>query len=73
MKDWAPEHGLGRQERHEHTVESGDQELSENQGKTFWGLKDEKVDSRWQCGERRFQQRKQHIRMWLKKTEFGKQ
>lgn len=52
----------------------GNQELSENQGKTFWGLKDEKVDSRWQCGERHFQQRKQRIRMWLKKTEeFGKQ
>lgn len=39
----------------------GDQELSENQGKTFWRLKDEKVESRWQWGERLFQQRKQRV------------
>lgn len=41
----------------------GEQELSENQGKTFWGLKVEKVESRWQWGERLFQQRKQHVQM----------
>lgn len=41
----------------------GEQELSENQGKTLWGLKVEKVESRWQWGERLFQQRKQHVRI----------